>query len=138
MRGASSAQSAGQADWTAAYGVCAEAAQVVDPAYAPDTVHTDGWQPTQGAWQSLFANVTRILCVLHAFLKIRDRTTQALGAVGQAVHKRVWDAAHAPSKRAFSQRVRSLQAWAEHARPDGAMQSHTVDWCAKRAPFMQS
>ena len=115
MLGASIAQSAGQADLTEAYGVFAEEAQAVDPDYAPETVHTDGWQPTQGAWKTLCENVTRILCCLHAFLKIRDRTTQALGAVGQAVHKRVWDAYHAPRKRAFSQRVRRLQAWAENA-----------------------
>jgi len=115
MLGASIAQSAGQADLTEAYGVFAEEAQAVDPDYAPDTVHTDGWQPTQGAWKTLCENVTLILCFLHAFLKIRDRTTQALGAVGQAVHKRVWDAYHAPRKRAFSQRVRRLKAWAENA-----------------------
>jgi len=136
--GASIAQSAGQADLTEAYGVFAAEAQAVDPDYAPETVHTDGWQPTQGAWKTLFENVTRILCFLHAFLKIRDRTTKALGAVGQAVHKRVWDAYHAPRKRAFSQRVRRLKAWAENALPDGAMKSHTLDLCAKRAQCMQS
>ena len=101
-------------------------------------MNTDGWQPTQGAWKALFENVTLILCFLHAFLKIRDRTTKAVGAVGQAVHKRVWDAYHAPSKRAFSQRVRRLKAWAENTLPDGTMQSHTLDLCAKRAQFMQS
>jgi len=136
--GASIATSAGQADLTEAYGVFAEEAQAVDPDYAPETVNTDGWQPTQGAWKALFENVTLILCFLHAFLKIRDRTTKALGAVGQAVHKRVWDAYHAPSKRAFSQRVRRLKEWAENALPDGAMKSHTLDLCAKRAQFMQS
>ncbi|MDH3600551.1 MAG: hypothetical protein OEU26_13025 [Candidatus Tectomicrobia bacterium] len=92
-------------------GVFAEEAQALDPDYAPDTVNTDGWPPTQGAWKALFEHVTLILCVLHAFLKIRDRTTQALGEVSQAVHQRVWEAYHTPSKRAFSQRLRraSLQ-----------------------------
>jgi cell envelope opacity-associated protein A len=113
--GASIATSAGQADVTEAYGVFAEEAQAVAPDEAPETVHTDGWQPTQGAWKALVENVTLIRCFLQACLNIRDRTTQALGAVGQAVHKRVWDAYHAPRKRAFSQRVRRLQAWAEHA-----------------------
>ena len=47
---------------------------------------------TQRAWQALFLHVTLILCFLHAFLKIWDRTTKAFGAIGQAVHKRVWDA----------------------------------------------
>ena len=82
--------------------------------------------------------VLRPLRFLHAFLKIRDRTTKAVGAVGQVVHKRVWDAYHAPSKRAFSQRVRRLKEWAENALPDGTMKSHTLDLGAKRAQFMQS
>ena len=109
--GASVSQSSGQSDLQAAYGVFAEEAQALDPDYALETVNTDGWQPTQGAWKALFEHVTLILCFLHAFLKIRDRTTKALGEVGQAVHKRVWEAYHAPSKRAFSQRLRraSLQ-----------------------------
>ena len=138
MLGASISKSAGQADLTEAYGVFAEEAQAVDPDYAPETVNTDGWQPTQGAWKALFENVTLILCFLHAFLKIRDRTTKAVGAVGQVVHKRVWAAYHAPSKRAFSQRVRRLKEWAENALPDCTMKSHTLDLCAKRAQFMQS
>jgi len=49
----------------------------------------------------------------------------------------VWDAYHAPRKRAFSPRVRRLKAWAENALPDGTMKSHTLDWCAKRAQCMQ-
>jgi hypothetical protein len=138
MLGAAIATSAGQADWTAASGVFAEAAQAVAPDEAPATVQTDGWQPTQGAWNALGANVTLILGFLQALLTIRERTTQAVGAVGQVGHKRVWDAYHAPRKRAFSQRVRRLQAWAEHALPDGTMQSHTLDLCAKRAPGLQS
>ncbi|MDH3598538.1 MAG: hypothetical protein OEU26_02735 [Candidatus Tectomicrobia bacterium] len=109
--GASVSPSSGQADLTEAYGVFVEEAHALDPEYAPETVNTDGWQPTQGAWKALFDHVTLILCFLHAFLKIRDRTTKALGEVGQAAHKRVWEAYHALSKRAFSQRLRraSLQ-----------------------------
>ena len=136
--GASVSKSSGQADLQDAYGVFAEEAQALDPEYAPDTVNTDGWQPTQGAWKALFDQVTLILCFLHAFLKIRDRTTKALGEVGQAVHQRVWEAYHAPSKRAFSQRLRRLKEWAEDALPDGAMRSHTLDLCNKRAQFIQS
>ncbi len=136
--GASVSPSAGQADLQQAYGVFAAEAQAVDPAYAPDTVNTDGWQPTQGAWKTLFHHLTLILCFLHAFLKIRDRTTKAFGEIGQAVHRRVWDAYHASSKRAFSQRVRRLKAWAQKALPDSAMKSHTLDLCDKRGQFMQS
>ena len=130
--GASVAPSASQVDWEKAYGVFASEARAVDAEYAPETVNTDGWQATQGAWQALFTQITVILCFLHAFLKIRDRTTKAFGEVGQAVHKRVWEAYHAPSKRAFSQRLRRLKAWAEKALSDSAMQSHTLDLCNKR------
>ena len=138
LLGASVSTAAGPADWKDADGVFAEAAHAVDPDDAPQSVHTDGWQPTPGAWNTLCDNVTLILCVLQAFLTIRDRTTPACGEVGQAVHQRVWDAYHAPRKRAVSQRVRRLQAWAEQALPDSAMQSHTLDVCHKRAQCMPS
>ena len=136
--GASVAQSASQTDLESAYGVFASEAQVLDADYAPETVNTDGWQATQNAWKALFKQITVILCFLHAFLKIRDRTTKALGEVGQAVHKRVWDAYHAPTKRAFSQRLRRLKEWAEKAVPDGAMKDHTLDLCDKRDEFSES
>jgi hypothetical protein len=86
----------------------------------------------------LLEHVTFILCFLHALLKIRDRTTKAWGEIGQAVHKRVWEAYHAPSKRAFSQRLRRLKAWAEQALPEGTMRSHTLDLGDKRAQVIQS
>jgi len=74
--GASVAPSASQVDLEKAYGVFAREAQAVDAAYAPETVNTDGWQATQGAWKALFTQITVILCFLHAFLKIRDRATK--------------------------------------------------------------
>jgi len=87
----------------------------LEAAYEPQTVNTDGWQATQGAWKALCTHMTVILGFLHAFLKIRDRATKALGEAFAQVHKRVWEAYHAPSKRAFSQRLRRLRAWAETA-----------------------
>jgi hypothetical protein len=136
--GASVAKSSAQADLEKAYGVLASEAQAVDADYVPQTVNTDGWQATQGAWKALFENVTLMLCFLHAFLKIRDRTTKALGEVGQAVHQRVWEAYHAPTKRAFSQRLRRLKEWAEKALPDCVMKGHTLELCDKRDQFSKS
>jgi hypothetical protein len=138
MLGASVSPSAGQTDLNVAYGVLAEEAHALDQDYAPHSVNPDGWQPTQGAWKALFPTVTLILCFLHAFLKIRDRTTKTFAEVGQAVHKRVWEAYHAPTKRAFSQRLRRLKEWAEQGLPDSAMKSHTLELCDKRAQFSQS
>ena len=113
--GASVAPSASQADLEKAYGVFASEAQVLDADDAPQTVNTDGWQATPGAWKALFTRMTVILCLLHALLNIRDRATKALGESFAQVQKRVWEAYHAPSKRAFSQRLRRLRAWAETA-----------------------
>lgn len=73
-----------------------------------------------------------ILCLLHACLKIRDRATKTLGDAFAQVQKRVWKAYRAPSKRAFSQRLRRLREWAQTALPDSVMQSHTLDLCGKR------
>jgi hypothetical protein len=136
--GASVAPSASQVELEKAYGVCASEAQAVDAEYAPQTVNTDGWQATQGAWKALFTQITVMLCFLHAFLKIRDRATNTLGDAFAQVQKRVWEAYHAPSKRAFSQRLRRLRAWAETTLPDGVMKSHPLDLCGKRDQFSQS
>ena len=136
--GASVALSASQAALEKAYGVFASEAQALDAEYAPETVNTDGWQATQGAWKALFTHITVILCFLHAFLKIRDRATKTLSEAFAQVQKRVWEADHAPSKRAFSQRLRRLRAWAETALPDGVMKSHTLDLCGKRDQFSKS
>jgi hypothetical protein len=54
------------------------------------------------------------------------------------VQKRVWEAYHAPSKRAFSQRLRRLRAWAETALPASMMKSHTLDLCEKCNQFSKS
>jgi hypothetical protein len=68
----------------------------VDVDYAPETVNTDGWPGPQNAWQTLFNQITVILCFLHAFLKIRDRAKKAFGELGQEVQRRVWDADSCP------------------------------------------
>ena len=67
------AETAGNDDLEAAYGVFRDEARHLDPEYRPETVNTDGWPATQAAWRALFKGVTIILCFLHAFLKIRDR-----------------------------------------------------------------
>jgi len=121
--------------WKKAYGVFASAAQAVDADDAPETVNTEGWQATQGAGKALFTPITVMLGFLHACLTIRDRATKTLGDAWAQVQKRVWKASHAPSKRAFSQRLRRWRAWAQTALPDGVMKSHTLDLCGKRDQF---
>jgi hypothetical protein len=113
LLGASVATSASQVDLTQAYGLLAKEARDVDPTYAPASVNTDGWQATQGAWKALFSNIRVILCFLHAFLKVRDRATQALAGAFKQVGEQIWDAYEAPTKRGFAQRLRRLKEWAE-------------------------
>jgi hypothetical protein len=136
--GASVAKSASQTDLEKAYGVFASEAQAMDADYAPETVNTDGWSATQHAWKALFHQITVILCFLHAFIKIRDRAKKAFGELGQEVQKRVWDAYHAPSKRAFAQRLRRLRAWASEVLPASEMKQKTLDLCDKRDAFSPS
>jgi hypothetical protein len=136
--GASVSASASEAALCQAYGVFAEEARVLDPDYTPETVNTDGWAATQGAWKRLFPGITIILCFLHAFLKIRDRATKALSACFAQVSEKVWWAYRAPSKASFAQRLRRLREWAQARLPDSPMRTHTLDLCEKRAQFSLS
>jgi hypothetical protein len=99
--GASVVDSACEEEPHRAYGVFAEEARDVAPDYQPETVNTDGWAATPGAWKRLFPNIAVILCFLHAFLKIRDRATQALSDYFEAISRRVWEAYRAQGKASF-------------------------------------
>ena len=136
--GAAVSASASEAALHQAYGVFAEEARALDPDYAPETVNTDGWAATQGAWKRLFPNIMVILCFLHAFLKIRDRATKVLAEYFAQVGTKVWRAYRAPSKAAFAQRLRRLREWAERTLPESPMKRHTLDLCDKRAQFSRS
>ena len=52
-----------QATLQAGYGVFAQEARAVFPAYVPQSVCTDGWAATQAAWRALFPTVTLVLCI---------------------------------------------------------------------------
>ena len=136
--GASVSQSASQADLEKAYGVFANEAKALDVDYAPETVNIDGWQATQNAWKALFPQITVVLCFLHAFIKIRDRAKKSFGELGQELQRRVWEAYHAISKRAFSQRLRRLRAWASETLPESEMKQKALDLCDKRDEFSPS
>jgi hypothetical protein len=136
--GASVTDSASHAALTQGYRVFAEEARAQAPCDAPETVNTDGWPATQGAWKALFPTITVILCFLHAFLKIRDRATQALAKVFEQVGRKVWHADRAPNKAAFAQRLRRLRAWAEATLPASPMKHPTLDLCDQRAQFSRS
>lgn len=133
--GAAVTDSASAAGLRHAYQVFADEARALDPDYVPETVNTDGWAATQRAWKGLFPTVTVILCFLHAFLKIRDRATQALAEFFEPLDKPLWHAYRASTKAAFAQRLRRVREWAQATLPDSPMKRHTLDLCDKRAQF---
>jgi len=136
--GAEMTESASEASLTQAYGVFAEEARMVNPDYAPETVNTDGWAATQKAWKHAFANITVILCFLHAFIKIRDRATKVLDTFFNQAADKVWEAYRADSKAGFSQRIRRLQEWAKKSVPESPMKKHILNLCSKRDRFSVS
>jgi hypothetical protein len=89
-----------------AYGAFAVEARDVDPAYAPETVNTDGWAMTRNAFQASFPLITLVLCFLHGFLKIRDRCRKA-----RDLHRRVWEVYRAATAAEFRRRMGELQQW---------------------------
>lgn len=131
--GAEPAATAGTDDLKAAYAVFKDEARDVTPEYAPKTVNTDGWKATQAAWKALFPKIVILLCFLHGWLKVRDRA-QHLKEVFAEVSRRVWEAYHAPDRRGFAQRLRSLRHWAT-AHLTGIVLEHIEDLCRKRPRF---
>lgn len=103
--------SASEADLTRAYGVFAQEAIALKPDYQPKSVNVDGWSATQAAWKAIFTTVIIIECILHAFLKIRDRATKAQQDLFELIRERFWEAYHAPDRRTFSQRLRRIREW---------------------------
>jgi len=99
-----------------AYGVFAREARNLNPDYAPQTVNTDGWAPTQNAFQSLFSSIAVVLCFLHGFLKIRDRCHKA-----HDLHRRIWDVYRALTADQFRRLMVQLQDWASTQTWTGAV-----------------
>lgn len=93
---------------TAAYGEFAAEARNLDPEYAPKTVNTDGWTSTQNAFQACFSRIVVILCFLHGFLKIRDRSRK-----NHELHRQVWEVYWAKTDEEFRSRMTAFQTWFE-------------------------
>ena len=131
--GAEPAAAAGTEELTAADAVFRDEARDVTATYAPATVSTDGWQATQAAWTALFPTVALLLCFLHGWLKIRERAKHLKETFAE-ISRRVWAAYHAPDRRSFAQRLRSLRQWAGRAL-SGIIQEKVLDLCARRDQF---
>ncbi len=106
--GASVAADAGEQSLTEAYDVFKQEVHDVDSTYAPKTVNTDGWQATRKAWTTLFPSAVILSCFLHVYIKIRDRAKKKYHDLFRDVTSKLWECYNAPTKAAFSQRVRRL------------------------------
>ena len=71
-----------------------------------------------------------LLCFLHAWLKIWDRAKHLKEQFAE-VSRRVWEAYHAPNRRSFAQRLRSLRQWAPR-QLSGVVLEKVLDLCSKR------
>lgn len=87
------AQSTSTNDLFQAYKEFQTEAFAIDPNYQPETLNTDGWLPTQQAWQQLFPSITIILCFLHSFLKIEKRAKHFKDLFDSLKHK-AWNVYH--------------------------------------------
>lgn len=108
--GAALAETAGTEDLTAAYAIFRDEAENVQTDYRPQTVNVDGWASTHQAWRLLFPLVVLLRCFLHGWLNIRSRGKR--NNVFTELSGKVWEAYHAPNRRAFGQRLRRLAEWA--------------------------
>ena len=113
-----------------AYSVFEHEARDVAPEYVPKTVNTDGWKGTKAAWKALFKGVVILQCFLHAWLKVRERGKHLKGQFAE-ISRRVWEAYHAPDRRCFGQRLRSLRGWAK-GNLSGVVLEKVLDLCQKR------
>lgn len=128
--GAEPSATAGTDDLKDAYAVFKQEARDITPGYAPKTVNTDGWKGTKAAWKALFKHVVILQCFLHAWLKVRDRGKHLKDQFAE-VSRRIWEAYHAPDRRCFGQRLRSLRDWAR-GHLSGVVLEKVLDLCEKR------
>lgn len=93
-----------------AYGVFAQEARDVEPAYQPQSVNLDGWKATNQAWTNLFPHITIVLCFLHAFLKVRD-VGKGLKDEFYQLGNRIWQAYRQPTECLFRTEIAALLVW---------------------------
>jgi hypothetical protein len=133
--GASIALKADTDQLTEAYRHFQTEAQQRKPDYAPQTVNTDGWIPTQKAWLALFPLIIIIECFLHAFLKIRDRCKGKFKRIYPEIKQRVWDIYSASDREQFQQQIAAFKQWGQDAVSDTALEA--IDkLCAKVDRFI--
>jgi len=136
--GASVALTADADSLTEAYGHFKTEAQDLAENYQPQTVNTDGWQPTQSAWQSLFPAIAIIVCFLHSFIKIRGRCKRRMKEHFSEICTRVWDTYHALDKTTFMNRINDLKSWASKNIEEGAGLKAILKLCDRAPEFVKA
>jgi hypothetical protein len=116
-------ESATQADLEKGYGTFKVEARNLKADYQPETVNTDGWLATIGAFTSLFPGIAVIACFLHLYIGIRDRSQKKFKELFSIVSEKLWNCYEAENRASFSQRVRRLQEWAATAAIPSAIRS---------------
>lgn len=87
-----------------AYGVFAQEARASNPNYQPETVNIDGWKATRNAFIHLFTNITPILCFLHGFISIRDRSRKE-----HQLHQGLWEVYRSESAQQFREAMATFR-----------------------------
>lgn len=132
--GAGLAKNSGTVSLTESYRDFHKEALNLNPDYHPETVNTDGWEPTQNAWKKLFPTVAIILCFLHSFLRIRDRCGRN-GSLLRSISEKVWNVYHSDTLAQFSQRVRRLREWIRTHMEEGTVRDKISELCEKASLF---
>ena len=135
--GAEVVQSAGETDLKAGYQVFRDEAQTLQADYAPDTVNTDGWDPTQNAWKALFPLITILLCFLHFVLSIKNRC-RSDKALLATLQDKVWSAYQADNRASFAQRLRRLGEWVQPQTMATTVKEKVLDLWAHAADFKKA
>lgn len=110
--GVSVSNTADQAGLKRAYGEFKAEATDLDPNYAPKTVNTDGWGATKKVWKELYPAITLILCFLHGYLKIRDRSKKKYKDWFEQIGDKVWEIYRCEKAEEFLEQCTNLEQWA--------------------------
>ena len=90
---------------TQAYGEFRQEVLPLNRDYTPQMVNTDGWEPTQKAWESVLTRVTLVLCFLHTVLEVVQHCRRH-PQVWRRVCDKLWHLYAALNKSQFAQRLR--------------------------------
>jgi len=118
------------------YQIFKQESQNLNIEYEPLTVNTDGWSATQNVLKSLYPKIAVIECFLHAFLKVRDRSTKKLKSYFDIAADKIWNCYKASSKRQLAQQIRRLSEWATNNIIDSPMKENVLKLCKKKKKWM--